>query len=134
MRPRYLIVDGHSIIFTWPELRNLHRRRPSLAREALITQLRDYQDWTGVRVIAVFDGTGSRVTELSNPGDLHIFYSKRGHTADAIIERLTSKYAERFDLSVATADSLERQIVHANGASWISPEMLRQIIAQARMK
>jgi uncharacterized protein len=35
-RARYLIVDGHSVIFAWPELRKLHARRSSLAREALI--------------------------------------------------------------------------------------------------
>jgi hypothetical protein len=40
-RARYLIVDGHSIIFGWPELRKLHARRSSLAREALLKQLRD---------------------------------------------------------------------------------------------
>ncbi|PYK20611.1 MAG: hypothetical protein DME55_01760 [Verrucomicrobia bacterium] len=58
-RARYLIVDGHSVIFAWPELRKLHARRSSSAREALIKQLRDYQDWTGVRVVVVFDGKGS---------------------------------------------------------------------------
>ena len=56
MRQRYLIVDGHSIIFAWPALCKLHKRRPFLAREALINRLRDYQDWTGVRVVVVFDG------------------------------------------------------------------------------
>ena len=50
-RARYLIVDGHSIIFAWPELRKLHARRSSLAREALLKQLRDYQDWTGVHAV-----------------------------------------------------------------------------------
>ena len=134
MRSRYLVVDGHSVIFAWPELRKLHQRRPVLAREALIKRLRDYQDWTGVRVVAVFDGTGTRVTEVSEPQDLHIFYSKRGQTADTIIERLASKYAARFDLTVATSDSMERQTVHASGADWISPETLRQILDQARIK
>src|SRR5213592_736497 len=57
---RYLIVDGHSIIFAWPELRRLHARRSSLAREALLKQLRNYQDWTGVRVVIVFDGKGKK--------------------------------------------------------------------------
>ena len=33
MRPRYLIVDGHSAIFGWPELAHLHARRSSLARD-----------------------------------------------------------------------------------------------------
>jgi predicted RNA-binding protein with PIN domain len=131
MRSRYLIVDGHSVIFAWPELRKLHQRRPYLAREALLKQLRHYQDWTGVRVIAVFDGRGDRVTEVADPGEVHIFYSKRGQTADAIIERLAGRYGRRFDLSVATSDLLEGQTVHASGASWISPELLRQLIKDA---
>src|SRR5215813_15472561 len=94
-RARYLIVDGHSVIFAWPELRKLHARRSSLAREALIKQLRDYQDWTGVRVVAVFDGKGKKVEMISHPGDVQIFYSRSGQTADAIIERLASKYAKQ---------------------------------------
>jgi len=66
---RYLIVDGHSIIFAWPKLRDLHARRPYLAREALIKELRHYQDWTGVHVAVVFDGQGDRVSEVSDPYD-----------------------------------------------------------------
>ena len=66
-RARYLIVDGHSIIFGWPELRKLHARRSSLAREALLKQLRDYQDWTGVHVVVVFDGKGKKVDATSEP-------------------------------------------------------------------
>ena len=60
-RARYLIVDGHSVIFAWPELRKLQERRSSVAREALIKRLRDYQDWTGMRVVVVFDGKGAHV-------------------------------------------------------------------------
>jgi predicted RNA-binding protein with PIN domain len=55
-RERYLIVDGHSVIFSWPELRKLHDRRTALGREALTKKLRDYQDWSGVHVVVVFDG------------------------------------------------------------------------------
>jgi predicted RNA-binding protein with PIN domain len=132
MRSRYLIVDGHSVIFAWPELRKLHERRTSLAREALIKRLRDYQDRTGTRVVVVFDGKGERITETAHPGDVHVFYSRRGQTADAIIERLASKYAGRFDLSVATSDYLEQQTVNASGATCISLETLRQLIEEAR--
>jgi len=105
-RTRYLIVDGHSVIFAWPELRKLHARRSSLAREALVKQLRDYQDWTGVRVVAVFDGKGEKVETNSDPGEVQIFYSRSGQSADAIIERLASKYAKRYELIVATSDSM----------------------------
>ena len=131
-RARYLIVDGHSVIFAWPELRNLHARRSSLAREALLKQLRDYQDWTGVRVVAVFDGKGKKVDAISDPADVQVFYSRSGQSADAIIERLASKYAKRFELMVATSDSMEAETVHACGAEWISPDGLWDLLANAR--
>jgi predicted RNA-binding protein with PIN domain len=132
-RTRYLIVDGHSVIFAWPELRKIHERRSSLAREALIRQLRDYQDWTGIRVVIVFDGKGAQVSVTSDSGDVQIFYSRSGQTADAIIERLASKYAGKVDLTVATSDSMERQTVHASGAMCISPEALCEALEEARL-
>ena len=130
---RYLIVDGHSVIFAWPELRKLHARRSSLAREALVKQLRDYQDWTGVHVVVVFDGKGKKIDAISDPAEVQVFYSRSGQTADAIIERLAAKYAGRFDLTVATSDSMERQTVHASGAKCVSPEALRGLIEEARV-
>jgi predicted RNA-binding protein with PIN domain len=129
---RYLIVDGHSVIFAWPELRKLHARRSSLAREALIKRLRDYQDWTGVHVVIVFDGKGRKIDATSDPADVQVFYSRTGQTADAIIERLASKYAKRFELMVATSDSMEGETVEACGAEWISPEALRGLLSSAR--
>lgn len=134
MQASYLIVDGHSIVFAWPELRKLQDRRPSLAREALIKQLRDYQDWSGKKVVVVFDGQGSRVTETRTPHDVQIFYARRGQSADAIIERLASKYASRFDVTVATSDLLEMETVNACGAACVSPEDLRELIESARKR
>jgi predicted RNA-binding protein with PIN domain len=131
-RARYLIVDGHSVIFAWPELRKFHARRSSLARDALLKQLRDYQDWTGVHVVVVFDGKGKKVEATSEPADVQIFYSRSGQSADSIIERLASKYAKRFELTVATSDSMEAETVHACGAESISPDGLRELLANAR--
>jgi uncharacterized protein len=131
VRARYLIVDGHSAIFGWPEMHRLHARRSSLARDALIKKLRDYQDYTGVRVVVVFDGKGTSATEQSEPHSVQVFYSRAGQTADAIIERLASKYAEKFDLTVATSDFLEQETASACGAECISIENLRALIKEA---
>ena len=131
-RTRYLVVDGHSVIFAWPELRKLHARRSSLAREALVKQLRDYQDWTGVHVVVVFDGKGKKVDVTSDPTEVQVFYSRSGQSADAIIERLASKYAKHFELMVATSDLMEAETVHACGAESISPDGLRGLLADAR--
>jgi predicted RNA-binding protein with PIN domain len=127
---RYLVVDGHSVIFASPQLRKLQQRRSSIARETLIKRLRNYQDWTGTRVIAVFDGKGSDVQVINDPHDIQIFYSRKGQTADAIIERLAAKYASRFDLVVATSDYLEQQTAAACGAECISAEMLLALLQE----
>ena len=131
MRVQYLVVDGHSVIFAWPELRRLHRRRSSLARDALVKKLRDYQDWTGTRVAVVFDGKRPTVSVSSDPGEIQIFYSREGQTADSIVERLASKYAARFKMIVATSDILEQETASAFGAECISPEALRWMVDEA---
>ncbi|MGI9086756.1 MAG: NYN domain-containing protein [Chthoniobacterales bacterium] len=134
MQPQYLIVDGHSVIFSWPELRTLHQRRTSLARDALVQRLRDYQDWTGVRVVVVFDGKGAAVDASAFPGEVQIFYSRAGQTADSLVERLASKYGEQFRLLVATSDYLEQETVAACGAECISAEGLRGLLGEARTR
>jgi predicted RNA-binding protein with PIN domain len=126
----YLIVDGHSVIFAWPELRELHARRSSLARDALVKQLRDYQDWTGTRVVVVFDGQGAQTSAIADPGEIQIFYSRSGQTADAVVERLASKYASDFKLIVATDDQLEQQTAAACGAECISAGALRGLLQE----
>ena len=134
MRPEYLIVDGHSVIFAWPELRELHQRRSSLAREALVRKLRDYQDWTGVRAIVVFDGKGTAIDASAEPGEIQIFYSRAGQTADSVVERLASKYGSQYRLLVATSDYLEQETAAACGAECISAEALRGLLDEARTR
>jgi uncharacterized protein len=128
---RYLVVDGHSAIFGCPELHRLHLRRSSLARDALVKKLRDYQDYTSVRVVVVFDGTGASTTDHSEPHGVQIFYSGSGQTADAVIERLANKYARKFEFIVATDDRLEQETAAACGADCISIELMRALIDEA---
>jgi len=132
VRADYLIVDGHSVIFAWPELRQLHERRTSLARDALVKRLRDYQDWTGVHVVVVFDGKGAQIGAIADPGGIQIFYSREGQTADSIVERLASKYGGRFQMLVATDDYLEQETASAAGAECVSTEALRALLDEAR--
>ena len=132
MAERFLIVDGHSIIFAWPELRELHGRKTALARERLIKTLTEYQDYSGVQVVLVFDGKGQSVSKVSEPGGIQIFYSNAGRTADDIVERLCAKYATKYAITVATADSLEQQTAISFGAQCMGAEGLRKLIESTR--
>ena len=128
---RYLLVDGHSVIFAWEDLRKIHARRTATARDELVRRLTTYQDATGVRVVAVFDGKGEAANEASEPGGIQIFYSGAGQTADEIIERLTAKYASEHEMSVATDDHMERQTAESFGAVSISTDHLRRLLSDA---
>ena len=133
MSREYLLVDGHSVIFAWPELRALHVRRMVAARDALVKRLTDYQDQSGVKVVLVFDGQGARTSEEpTTPDGIQIFYAAAGRTADGIIERLVAKYAATFRLTVATSDHLEQQTAISFGAAGcVSADGLRDVLAAA---
>jgi uncharacterized protein len=57
---RYLIVDGHSVIFAWPDLRALHARRTGAARDELVRQLTAYPDRADFWRNHDFDGNVAR--------------------------------------------------------------------------
>jgi predicted RNA-binding protein with PIN domain len=122
---RVLIVDGHSVIFAWPELRKLHARRTALARDELVKLLTAYQDASGVRVVVVFDGQGEKANEATAPGGIQIFYSASGQTADSIVERLVAKYGGHHEITVATSDLMEQQTATSFGALVVSADGLR---------
>lgn len=131
MKPKVLIVDGHSMIFQWPELTRLHERKTAAARELLVqmlTALQDGSDWT---VAVVFDGKGEKASDATEPHRIHVFYSKAGQTADSIIERLAAKYASTYEVTVATDDRLERVTAESFGSMTISSLQLRSEISAA---
>ena len=132
MSAQVLIVDGHSIIFAWPELRALHDSKTAPARDKLVRILTEYQDLSGTHVVLVFDGRGSVITQECEPGGIQVFYSNTGRTADDLIERLVAKYGMLYSITVATSDLLEQQTATAFGGNCISAEGLRKLITSAR--
>jgi len=129
---RFLIVDAHSVIFARPRLLALHQRRMILAREALIQEITQYQDFSGVHVVAVFDGQGQATAQAGEPGGIHVIYSGTGETADDVIERLVARYGQTHELTVATRDRLEAQTASTFGAACISPDLLWSLLEEAR--
>lgn len=130
-RPAVLLVDGHSMIFALPELRDLHLHRTATARHQLIERLVRYQDNSGRSVIVVFDGRGARTTTDSEETRLQVFYSRSGQSADSVIERLVAKYGKTHDITVATDDHLERTTVETFGGHWISSQQFVQELTAA---
>jgi len=131
VKERILIVDGHSMIFRWPDLAKMHAAKTSSARDELVRRLTSLQDGSNWTVVVVFDGKGVKASNQSEPAGIHVFYSKSGQTADSIIERLAAKYAPDYDVTVATDDRLERITAESFGSNSISSDQLRDEIKAA---
>lgn len=128
---RVYIVDGHSVIFTTPELRDLHGSglRGEIARKELIRILTDFQDRNEVSVILVFDGQGvDNKPEPRQEKDIMVIYSRQHQSADAVIERLAASYAERYDINVVSNDRAILDSVSSAGAHAMSVRSMWEIV------
>ncbi|MFC5653005.1 NYN domain-containing protein [Paenibacillus solisilvae] len=133
-REDVLLVDGYNMIGAWPMLASLRDNQLEDARDRLLEMLADYQGYTGMEVIVVFDahqvpGTGSTFSQYR----ITVVYTKEKETADACIERLASELAMRSrDLYVATSDLVEQHVAFGKGALRISARELLINIQQNR--
>lgn len=123
-RPSFLLVDGNNIIHAWRDLLDTHPAGKATVRAELIGRLERYRDFSGDRVVVVFDGRGAATQEERPPGGIQIFYTSASKTADDVIERFATKYATQFDITVATNDRAEQDMVVGAGGMVISAEML----------
>lgn len=113
-----ILVDGYSLLHSWPELAPRFPRHSAGARDELIRVLARYHDAIHTPVTVVFDGAGAPpgTPKHSSPHGLEVLYSKAGRTADDIIERAAFRLLRHGDVLVVTNDLAERDTVLSFGA------------------
>lgn len=121
-----LIVDGYNVIGAWPHLRELRDDDLDQARDLLIESIADFQGFSGMRCIIVFDaynvpGLGRHYKTRK----VDVYYTKEKETADECIERLVKQLARRRrQIYVATSDYTEQNVAFASGALRLSAREL----------
>lgn len=113
-----LVVDGYNVIGAWEELQKLRDLDLAKARSLLIEKMAEYQAYSGIRVIVVFDAYS--VPGLERKMDNHkveVIYTKENETADECIERLIKEWKNiKTQVYVATSDYAEQRTIFAQGA------------------
>ncbi|WDV45439.1 NYN domain-containing protein [Clostridiaceae bacterium M8S5] len=133
----FIFIDGYNIINAWMELKELSKLGLGVARNKLIELMAEYQSFTGIKVIIVFDAhlvkgnTGKKDSQLN----VDIVYTKEDETADSYIERSISKLVKNQKLvRVATSDWAEQQIILGRGATRISARELEIELSRVKNK
>ncbi len=128
-----LIVDGYNIIGDWPELKALKEIRLEEARDRLIEMMAEYQSFSGMKVIVVFDayyvpGLGGKYVQSKLP----VYYTKEKETADELIERLVTEHiGRRKQVYVATSDMTEQHVIFGKGVPHSGRRASRKAAASA---
>jgi predicted RNA-binding protein with PIN domain len=112
-----ILVDGYSLLHSWPELAPGAPRHSAAAREELIHVLAQYSDAAGTPVTVVFDGGGHRGNRRPDDSTaaVEVLFSHAGQTADQIIERVTHRMKPFGEVLAVTDDYAERDTVISMG-------------------
>lgn len=132
----YLFVDGYNIINSWEGLKEKQKNNLEEARDALLDILSDYQHYSGIEIIVVFDAhlvKGNGGNEFNYKG-VEVVFTKENETADHYIERTLDSLGRIKRIRVATSDWLEQQMVLSRGGIRISArELEAEIYNERRM-
>src|SRR5690554_5788755 len=122
----YLFVDGYNIINSWEILKTKAQISLEEARIELLDILSEYQHYSGIVIIVVFDAhqvKGNSGTREDYKG-VKVIYTKENETADNYIERVLDDIGRIKRVRVATSDWMEQQIVLSRGGTRISAREL----------
>ena len=116
--PEYLLIDGYNIIFAWDEYRDMASTKLEYARNSLIERLCNYQGFSELEIILVFDAykVHKNPGSVENFRNIKVVYTKEAETADTYIEKVSHKLSKNHIVRVATSDGPEQMIILGNGA------------------
>ena len=112
-----ILVDGYSLLHSWPELAPRFPRHSAAARDELIARLTQYRDAIETPITIFFDGSGAPpgTPKPHSSAELEVLYSGRGETADDMIERAAHLFSEFGEVLAVTDDNAERETVTSLG-------------------
>ncbi|MDF2590470.1 MAG: hypothetical protein K0S41_4313 [Anaerocolumna sp.] len=129
-----LFVDGYNMIGAWGFLNSIKQDNLELSRIKLVELLAEYQSFTNIKVIIVFDAYQVKGIEKKySDYKIEIVFTKENETADQYIERTVKTLINRSNkVWVATNDSQEQWQIFAQGALRKTASELLQEINDAK--
>jgi predicted RNA-binding protein with PIN domain len=113
-----VLVDGYSLLHSWPAMAPGQPRFSAAARDELIRRLTLYQDAIATPITIFFDGQSPKrgAPEAGSASrEVEVLYSQAGQTADQMIERAAHRFASYGEVLAVTDDYAERETVISFG-------------------
>jgi predicted RNA-binding protein with PIN domain len=131
-----ILVDGYSLLHSWPQLAPGKARHSAAARDELVRVLTLYRDATHTPISIFFDGSSPRIggpSETHSTPEVEILFSRAGQTADQMIERAAHRFQPYGEVMAVTDDVAERETVINMGGTaascWNFIQMVENTLA-----
>ena len=111
------IVDGYNVINYHPIYKKMKDVDLELTRVRLIEDLADFKALSGGEIVVVFDALSSNInTEKRNKIlGIEVIFTKKGQTADTLIEKIALDEIEKRKVVVVTSDYATQRVVFSKG-------------------
>jgi hypothetical protein len=109
-----ILIDGYSLLHSWPELAPGKARHSAAARDELIRVLTLYRDAIQTPITIFFDGSSPKISgpsQTASTPEMEILFSRSGQTADQMIERAAHRFQSYGEVMAVTDDIAERDTV-----------------------
>jgi predicted RNA-binding protein with PIN domain len=132
-----VVVDGYNVIHAWVPLKRLLDVSLEAARDKLVERLAVYAMVSGSEVTVVFDAhhSASRTNSEELVEGVRVVFTRKGHSADHVIERIAYAAGEAGDvITVATSDRMQRDLVRGMGGAVIDARELERRVIDAEQE
>jgi predicted RNA-binding protein with PIN domain len=132
-----LLVDGYNVIHAWLPLKRLLEVSLEAARDKLVERLAVYAMVSGTEVTVIFDAhhSAARTNSEELVEGVHVVFTRKGHSADRVIERIAYTAGEAGDaITVATSDRIQRDMVRGMGGAVIDARELERRVVDAEQE
>ena len=108
-----LIVDGYNFIFNFFKAGKMTGGDLDNIKAKLAADLSAYNSQTDYDIILVFDASNSINDERNSEihDEVEVIHSRRGETADTIIEELVSRWSPIRKVVVVTSDYSQQKVI-----------------------
>ena len=107
------IIDGYNFIFKIKKPAKLNPDQLTQLREKLLFSLSQFKIYNSCDIIAVFDARHSENPERSKEfhNEIEVIYSKKGETADSVVENIVHSKQDYDRIFVVTSDNLQQKVI-----------------------
>ena len=133
-KKKYVFIDGYNLLFADDELKEIAKTNLEAARGRLIDMMADYEAYTGIEVLIVFDAymNSEQTEKRTSENGVEVIFTDYTVTADAYLQKMANEIGKNDYVKVVSSDNLVRLGVFGSGVTCSSCGLFLEELKRTR--